>query len=41
MKILTINTHSLQEANGAQKLDWFVDGILREKPNVIAMQEEF
>ena len=39
MKILTINTHSLQEANGAQKLDWFVEGILREKPDVIAMQE--
>ena len=39
MKILTINTHSLQEANGTQKLDWFIQGILREMPDVIAMQE--
>lgn len=39
MKILTLNTHSLQEENYAQKLDWFVEGILREKPDIIAMQE--
>ena len=39
MKILTINTHSLQETNGAQKLEWLIQGILREKPDVIAMQE--
>lgn len=39
MKILTINTHSLQESNGAQKMDWFIQGILREMPDVIAMQE--
>lgn len=39
MKILTLNTHSLQEENYLQKLDWFVEGILREKPDIIAMQE--
>lgn len=39
MKILTINTHSLQESNCAQKMDWFIEGILREMPDVIAMQE--
>jgi len=39
MKILTLNTHSLQEENYQQKLDWFIDGILREKPDIIAMQE--
>lgn len=39
MKILTLNTHSLQEENQQQKLSWFVEGILREKPDIIAMQE--
>lgn len=39
MKILTLNTHSLQEENYTNKLDWFVEGILREKPDIIAMQE--
>ena len=39
MKILTLNTHSLQEENYSQKLEWFVEGILREKPDLIAMQE--
>ena len=39
MKILTLNTHSLQEENYSQKLDWFVEGILKEKPDIIAMQE--
>ncbi len=39
MKILTLNTHSLQEENYLQKLEWFVEGILREKPDIIAMQE--
>ncbi len=39
MKLLTLNTHSLQEENYLQKLDWFVEGILREKPDIIAMQE--
>lgn len=39
MKILTLNTHSLQEENYPQKLEWFVEGILREMPDIIAMQE--
>ena len=39
MKILTLNTHSLQEHNYQQKLDWFIEGILNEKPDIIAMQE--
>lgn len=39
MKILTLNAHSLREANYPQKLEWFVEGILREKPDIIAMQE--
>lgn len=39
MKILTLNTHSLQEENYAQKLEWFIERILVEQPDVIAMQE--
>lgn len=39
MKLLTINTHSLAEENYGQKLEWFVDVIVKEKPDVIAMQE--
>ena len=39
MKLLTLNTHALQEENYLQKLDWFVEGILQEKPDIIALQE--
>lgn len=39
MKLLTLNTHSLQEENYGQKLEWFVQAILREKPDIIALQE--
>ena len=39
MKILTLNTHSLQEENYQQKLEWFIEGILKEMPDIIAMQE--
>ena len=39
MKLLTLNTHSLQEENYAEKLEWFIDRILTEQPDVIAMQE--
>lgn len=39
MKLLTLNTHSLLEENYAQKLEWFVETILREKPDIIALQE--
>lgn len=39
MKILTINTHSLQEENYQQKLEWFIQGVIQERPDLIAMQE--
>ena len=39
MKLLTLNTHSLLDADYQQKLDRFVEGILREKPDIIALQE--
>lgn len=39
LKILTLNTHSLQEENYGQKLEWFVEFILQERPDIIAMQE--
>lgn len=39
MKLFTINSHSLQEENYQQKLAWFVETILRERPDVLAMQE--
>ncbi|MBQ3192577.1 MAG: endonuclease/exonuclease/phosphatase family protein [Oscillospiraceae bacterium] len=39
MKILTLNTHSLREENYRQKLEWFLEGVLKEKPDIIALQE--
>ena len=39
MKLLTLNTHSLQEADHEQKLEQFVEAVLREKPDIIALQE--
>lgn len=39
MKLFTLNTHSIQEENYPQKLEWFVDAILREQPDVLALQE--
>lgn len=39
MKILTLNTHSLLEENYPQKLNWFIEFILRERPDLIALQE--
>lgn len=39
MKLLTLNTHSLLEENYEQKLDRFVEGILKERPDIIALQE--
>ncbi|MEW4414540.1 endonuclease/exonuclease/phosphatase family protein [Clostridium sp. AN503] len=39
MKILTLNSHSLEEADYEEKLKAFVEGICREKPDVIALQE--
>ena len=39
MKILTLNTHSLQEENYEEKLGFFLEFILREQPDLIALQE--
>jgi len=39
MKLLTINTHSLQGQNWRQDVSRFVEGILREMPDLVAMQE--
>lgn len=39
MKLLTLNTHSLLEEDYEQKLEWFLEAILREKPDIIALQE--
>lgn len=39
MKILTLNTHSLLEENYLRKLAWFVEFILREEPDLLALQE--
>ena len=39
MKLLTLNTHSLIEENYPVKLQQFVDFILAEQPDVIALQE--
>lgn len=39
MKILTLNAHSLLEDNYLRKLAWFVELVLREEPDLIALQE--
>lgn len=39
MKILTLNTHSLQETDYEEKLGFFLEFILREQPDLIALQE--
>lgn len=39
MKLITINTHSLEEENYEKKLIDFVNFIAEEKPDIIAMQE--
>ncbi|MBS6645959.1 MAG: endonuclease/exonuclease/phosphatase family protein [Clostridiaceae bacterium] len=39
MKIMTLNTHSLEEENYEEKLKWFVEGMFQETPDVIALQE--
>ena len=39
MKILTLNTHSLVEENYRVKTEIFIDTVLRERPDVIALQE--
>ena len=39
MKLLTLNTHSLIEENYKEKLNCFVDAVLKEQPEIIALQE--
>ncbi len=39
MKLLTLNAHSLQEENYPAKLRQFVDFVIKERPDVIALQE--
>lgn len=39
MKLLTLNTHSLLEENYQQKREQFIETILKEQPDIIAMQE--
>lgn len=39
MKLLTLNTHSLQEENYQQKLEQFLSVIQKEKPDIFALQE--
>lgn len=39
MKLLTLNTHSLEEHDYEKKLNDFVDAVLTEKPDIIALQE--
>lgn len=39
MKLLTLNTHSIVEENYEEKLHQFADWIIREQPDIIALQE--
>ena len=39
MKILTLNTHSIQEPDYPAKLDRCVRALIRQRPDIIAMQE--
>lgn len=39
MKLLTLNTHSLAEENYKAKTEIFIEAVLREKPDIIALQE--
>lgn len=39
MKLLTLNTHSLQEEHYSQKLTQFIDVIAKEQPDILALQE--
>lgn len=39
MKLLTLNTHSIIEENYESKLQTFADMIIKEKPDVFALQE--
>lgn len=39
MKLITLNTHSLEEADYPEKMRMFAEEVLREMPDVIALQE--
>ena len=39
MKLMTLNTHSLVEPGYENKLKLFAEAVLREQPDVIALQE--
>lgn len=39
MKLLTLNTHSLQETDYSNKLSWFVSAVEKERPDILALQE--
>lgn len=39
MKLLTLNTHSLQEPDGPQKLEQFTQAVRELRPDLIALQE--
>ncbi len=39
MKIITINTHSLEEPDYERKLHQFAKVVLAEKPDILAMQD--
>lgn len=39
IKILTLNSHSLIEENYQRKLECFVDAVIEEQPDIIALQE--
>lgn len=39
MKLMTLNTHSLIEEHYEEKLQAFADTVLRERPDILAMQE--
>ncbi len=39
MKLITLNTHSLVEPGYENKLKLFAEAVLRERPDVIALQE--
>ncbi len=39
MKLITLNTHSLEEPDYEEKLHRFADVVLAEKPDIVALQE--
>ena len=39
MKLLTLNTHSLEEPDYAKKTEKFIEMLEKEQPDIIALQE--